>query len=337
MALLFCQSHLSAELFAKVVTACETQRTTNRYVVFGYSAVEAAIKSSDNSHLPADLVKALVFSASAAPLITEGLKGNPRQVKRFLNAFVLRKKLASVAKLDNISDDILVKLMILEYSHEKKFRQLYEWQAAQGGIPKEISECERVASGGEGDDGQKATPSDEWSTPQLQRWIKMKPLLAGVDLRDYFWIARDRLQSSMSGMSMVPPVVRRIFEGLISDNVSSKAQSTTSAKELGESDQGMLLDLLQRNVKQHPSAKSAYDAFRSLIEADIPNAAVRFAASISEVPFSEIPAAVGIDLDTLAKAKPNLRRSFKEVLVKLKESDTMVGKAVKQLGKEPKE
>jgi hypothetical protein len=337
MALLFCQLHLPEGGFADVLTACETQRTANRYVVFGYSAVEAAIKGCGRPTISADLTKALVFSASAAPLITEGLKGNPRQVKRFLNAFVLRRKLANVAKLDNINDDVLVKLMILEYAHEPKFRQLYKWQAAQDGTPKEIAEFERAVLGGKkADDGQQATIAEEWSTPELQRWIKMEPSLTGVDLRDYFWITRDRLQSSMSGVSMIPPLVRRIFDGLISGNASLKTQSSANAKELDGVDRGMLLDLLQRNVKQHPSEKAAYDAFRSMIEANVADAAQRFALTIGEVPFSEMPPAAGVDLDTLAKAKPELGPVFQKVIQKLRESDTKVGKALEKLSQKGK-
>ena len=71
-------------------------------------------------------------------MITEGLKGNPRQVKRFLNAFVLRKQLAEVAKLTHVRDEVLVKLMVLEYGHPEQYGQLYEWQASAEGFPEEI-------------------------------------------------------------------------------------------------------------------------------------------------------------------------------------------------------
>ena len=70
--------------------------------MFGYASAIETLKKNGNPTLPDDFVHALTFCAHASPLITEGLKGNPRQVKRFLNAFILRKKLAQVAKLANI-------------------------------------------------------------------------------------------------------------------------------------------------------------------------------------------------------------------------------------------
>lgn len=335
MALLFCQLHLSKDFFHKAVDACNVQRAANQYMVFGYSAVEAAVCGRGPMPLPDDLAKALTFSACAAPLITEGLKGNPRQVKRFLNAFVLRKKLAQVANLKNISDDVLVKLMILEYSHEKKFRQLYDWQAEQSGVPAEIIQFEQAVSGD--GDGEKPTIPEDWSTAQLQRWIKMEPSLAGVDLRDYFWIARDRLQSSMSGISMVPPVVRRVFESLTSDNASLKAEATTSAGEFDEAEREILYDLLLRNAKQHPSEKSAYDAFRALIEAHVGGAATQLALALSEVPPSEIPPAVGADMLTLMRAKPETRDALKDIVASLQNNRTRVGKAIQKLSQQARD
>ena len=333
MALLFCQTYLSGDTFRKALSACNLQRAANRYVVFGYSAVEAAINRNGSSPLPGDLEKALTFSAGAVPLITEGLKGNPRQVKRFLNAFVLRKKLAQVAALANVRDEVLVKLMILEYSQEMRFRQIFDWQAAQCGVPQEIIQLENALSG-QNEAEVKVPHHEDWATPQLQRWIKMAPSLSGVDLSDYFWIARDRLQSSMSGISMVPPIVRRAFEGLVTGNTPSKAVAVASAKAFEELEREALFALLDRNLKQHPSDKSAYDAFRLLIEANVPDSVARFASTLGDAPPSQIPPAVGMDLATLTKAKPACAEAFAAVIAKLKKTDTRVGKSLMASGKQ---
>ena len=83
MTLLFCQRMLDSDLFDKCVASCIEVREQNRYSVFGYADVEKAI----DNNLPDELSRSLAFSNQASPLITEGLKGNPRQIKRFLNAF----------------------------------------------------------------------------------------------------------------------------------------------------------------------------------------------------------------------------------------------------------
>ena len=65
----------------------------------------------------------LNLSHSMSQMITTILKGNPRQTKRFLNTFILRTKLASVAKID-IDIFVLIKLMLLEYFDTKLFKKL---------------------------------------------------------------------------------------------------------------------------------------------------------------------------------------------------------------------
>lgn len=328
MSLLFCQTHLADDLFTQTVAACDAQRADNRYAVFGYAAIQGTLKALCND----ELSKSLAFCSRASSLITEGLKGNPRQVKRFLNAFILRKKLAEVAKLTNIKDDVLVKLMILEYSHEKLFRQLYDWQSAQKGFPSQLEEMEHaIKQRGEkkGKTQEVATLPEEWNSSSVRQWLEMEPSLSAVDLGDYFWVARDRLQSTMTGLSMVPPIVRRLFENLVGANPSSRSAAVTSAAAVSEGERGILFELLDRNVQRNPAEKAAYDAFRALVEASVPDSAKQFAAALTKAPESEIPPAVGTDVDTLAKSNSQLRPIFEAVLTKLEKSTSRVGAAVK--------
>lgn len=340
MALLFCQHHLTDDHFCKTVEACDLHRKQNRYAVFGYAPVIETLRKNGDPKLEDDFIQALTFCAEVSSLITEGLKGNPRQVKRFLNAFVLRKKLAEVANLTNIKDDVLVKLMILEYAHEKRFRQLYDWQAADKGFPSQLARMEEVIREEENPTGNlkgkkdEAVIPDDWSTPQLRSWVAMKPPLSEVDLRDYFWVARDRLQSSMAGLSMVPPIVRRIFEELLTGTIPRRQAAVKSAIELIELERDQLIDLFEQNVRQKPAEKAGYDAFRQLVDGGLPGTSKRMAAALMAVPELHVPAAVGTDLDTLVKAKPHLKLEFEPVLKKWRDADTTrVGKALKTTAK----
>ena len=148
MVLLFCQRYLNHDESRACLQACRELRSRNRYSSFGYADVTTAIGKKE---LPMQLSSALSFCASAAPLIADGLKGKPRQVKRFLNAFLLRQELAHVAKLRDVRSDVLVKLMILEYAHEELFSQLFTWQAEQHGYPKQIVALEAALAPPKGD------------------------------------------------------------------------------------------------------------------------------------------------------------------------------------------
>ncbi|CAM5198894.1 hypothetical protein UACE39S_05695 [Ureibacillus acetophenoni] len=56
---------------------------------------------------------------SIGGVIATTLKGNPRQTKRFLNTFYLRKRLAEIQRIP-LNLAILAKLMVLEYIEQKK-------------------------------------------------------------------------------------------------------------------------------------------------------------------------------------------------------------------------
>jgi predicted KAP-like P-loop ATPase len=135
MNLLFCEKKLAEEDFKKIINGFQDFRNKDMYSTFGYSRIKNILGTVERNR---GLEEDLSMCSNIAHLITDGLKGNPRQVKRFLNAFILRKKLAKVAKLKKVKDDVLVKLMVLEYVEDDCFRELFNWQSSQDGLPKEI-------------------------------------------------------------------------------------------------------------------------------------------------------------------------------------------------------
>lgn len=263
-------------------------------------------------------------------------------MKRFLNAYFLRKKLAEIARLTNVRDDVLVKLMILEYAEEKLFTQLFAWQASQDGQPQELVALEAEARKAEGDAGKgerEERPKDaeqRWSGSFARRWLAMDPPLTRVDLRDYFWVARDRLESTFSNVSMVPPIVRRAFEGLVSGNAGVAKPALSSVKEFNEDELASLLGLVEQQIKAHPDQKVGFDALRSLVESGIRPAATSLGAVLVDRPLEPMPAAVGMDLIALMKAKPELGPVFGPALERLRKSNSKVGRAVQAAEAAPK-
>ncbi len=327
MVLLFCLRDLG-ENAKKCLAAFHSLRASDRYSVFGYTSVKEAL---DEQEVPESLSQSLTFCATSAPLITEGLKGNPRQVKRFLNAFTLRKQLAEVAQLAHIRDEVLVKLMVLEYGHPKEYRQLYQWQTAGEGFPKEIQDLESTIFSSDVDVDNEKDPKKEkdtpetptgWDAPFLQNWIEMQPSLSDVDLRDYFWISRDKLQSAFSGISMAPPIVRRILEGLISNNSGKHNASVEETVDLLQDDRSSLLMLLEEHVYRHPNQKRGYDAFQTLIEKDYEGAADILIRVLDKCPVRSIPPTVALTLIQLAERNSELKRLLQPTIDRLVKTES---------------
>jgi hypothetical protein len=327
MTLLFCGRHYSKDGFDKCLIACNEGRGQNRYASFGFAGVRAAM---GNQELDPELAEALTLTAAAAPQIADGLKGNPRQVKRFLNALLLRKKLARVAKLEHIRDTVLIKLMILEYVHPELFLQLFNWQAQQNGFPKELAAMEETARKEAPDEESSKQSDQKWTTSATKRWLSMEPPLSSIDLRDYFWVARDRLESSFVGLAMVPPIVRRLLEDLLSGAAPKRNSAMATAKTISEDERASLLDLIEQRITRQLDDKSGFDALRSLIEAGVDGAADRFAGILLHNPLDKVSPAVGMDLVNLRNAKPELREILDPVKEHIGKSQTAIGKAVHQ-------
>ena len=244
-------------------------------------------------------------------MVTEGLNGNPREVKRFLNAFFLRRKLSKVAKLDGIRDDVLFKLMLLEYSAPKRFQELFNWQAAAQGFSKQLKELESDGLEIESErENLQRTDSGGLKQPAIVRWVKMEPTLSNFDLRDYFWLVRDRLGSTLGNLSLVSLHVRRLFALLLG------AGHRIAAKEAAVLDQAeleKLQELLGQQMMRQPNEKKVYDAFHALMEAGCKTEAM-YASLLKKVPITSIPPAIGPALAAIMKAKPNLGPTFSEVI-----------------------
>jgi hypothetical protein len=97
-----------------------------------------------------------------------------------LNAMSLRKRLASVAHIV-IKEEVLAKLMVLEYSNLPLFQELNQWQAAEEGVPGKLQSVEEYAL--KESDLQKVAPEDglsTWRTPSMLSWLRMRPSLASI-------------------------------------------------------------------------------------------------------------------------------------------------------------
>ena len=234
-------------LFVEQSELDEQQRKRARERVMNYSEDSPSSVSfnlriakelfADN--LPGPLTEQLDLAQRIAPLLSAGLKGNPRQCKRFLNTLLMRMEMAQFRKAD-LQQRLLAKLMLLEYFKPESFRRLAELQEEQEGKPLQLVMMEREAnkqdgnqvdeaSGGVRDEHEDAGKSpaqpkrgkvarkdlptqpvisevrldSEFKTWLNQNWVsewlRLDPPLAEIDLRPYFYFSRDALINPLIG------------------------------------------------------------------------------------------------------------------------------------------
>jgi hypothetical protein len=287
LTLLFCQRDLSTD-FEKIVGAFTEFRETDRHSTFGFQNIRTVVGANEG-------LANLAIIPTLAPLITEGLKGNPRQIKRFLNAFTIRQKLARVANIQDFRSDVLIKLMILEYTDNDRFQDLFKQQSIQNGFPDIFKVVEKLIDKLE--DTIKEFPN--WEKSNMKKWLKMEPYLNDIDLRDYFWLSRDKLSVSLQTSNLVPPIVKKIYKELI----ESRAQTAIISRikkieeELVTSDCiEQLAKLTCQGIVKDPGGSNGHDIMFAFIF-EKQNFLSEYAYALKNIPdLKLIPASVGNSL-----------------------------------------
>ena len=125
--LLLAELHLPAADFARLREHVAAQRVTDALgVVFTLGTL-----GDLGIAVPPGLSADLQWAAAIAPVLARGSRGNPRQVKRFLNTLQLRRR-AAERKRVSLEPTVLGKLMLLEDQHFDDFQQLFDWQGRPG-------------------------------------------------------------------------------------------------------------------------------------------------------------------------------------------------------------
>ncbi|SIS49944.1 KAP family P-loop NTPase fold protein [Belliella pelovolcani] len=298
ISMLICKKEIGDTKFKRVLDEFRKYRVTNKYSAFGLSNFEKILEAGEFGKVKDNVITI----PSLVPLITNSLYGNPRQIKRFLNTYTIRKRLAEVASLQSFDDAVLAKMMILEYSEPKLFKKLFEWQIAQDGVPKEITDIEAMSKEKVIDDvisEIKDSEFKEWSKPKIIKWFQIEPLLSGVDLRDYYWIARDKLENSITATSMIPPIVRALFNELLPDNMTAtvtKSLLSEKFQPFSDIEKDAFFNLLSSNLKRNPKQKRLYDIFNTMTEMKIENAVYHYMEALKIISVSDIEPAVALRL-----------------------------------------
>jgi len=306
--LLFCENDLEdPDDFKKVLEAFKTFREKDRYSVFDFSKVKLVVGPLKTDKLE----QHVSLIAKLSPIISESLYGNPRQIKRFLNTFMLRKKLAMVANIADFKDDILAKLMILEYAEQRLFETLYNWQLSNKGIATELGKLESICTikGNE-----KISFPDElkaWNKAKIINWLCVEPYLSKVDLRDYYWISRDKLSSMQSNL-LIPPIVKSLILKLEPDKMAVKLTKKILEEELvilSNNQKESFFNLLKQRIIMEPNKNRYYDIFNYSLDMGIDCVAFYIEALISVG--KKLPPSVIESIRQLNERYPELNQFIK--------------------------
>ena len=247
--------------------------------------VDRAFVESLKLTLPPGLVNQLDTADRLAPLMVSAsdISGNPRLIKRFLNALAIRMTI-SKAQGVGVDEAVLAKLLLFErLGDPKAYRELIaSANAHENGHPILLSEWEAKAISGAAQE-----LAQPWHGSFVQEWLALPPALATKDLRGALYVGREHAP-------LITP----------SDRLSSDAAETLSAllehpdmatslssklQEISRSELAFMMDRLLDRARQEQQwgVPAILEACLTLCGAD-PTQGPRLAAFLRERPASQV-------------------------------------------------
>lgn len=219
--------------FGKLIAAArERLRRPWKGRVLDAEAVKEALDGEANA-----AQNALMLSDQIAPILAQGTRGNPRQIKRFLNTLLLRKASADARGFgEDVKVPVLAKLMLAERFITRVFEQVAMVATlSEQGICSDLSAFEAAARSPEetpkkqpakvdspksSEIGLEPVKNDasplvsEWlSSPIALDWARLAPPLGSVDLRPYLFVSRDRKDffGASTALGQVASIAEKLF------------------------------------------------------------------------------------------------------------------------------
>ncbi|WP_081893152.1 MULTISPECIES: Qat anti-phage system ATPase QatA [unclassified Serratia (in: enterobacteria)] len=164
--------------------------------------------------IPDEIEQALQISAHVTPLLSKGTRGNPRQIKRFLNSMILRQAIAYERGFgEDIKRPVLAKVMLAERFYPTFYEQIVRQASGhKEGKPEVLAQFEKLVRGTKSKQQQDPISADKETVaehPDINEWLKnewvvgwagIEPTLANEDLRPYVFVTRDK--QSTFGVSL---------------------------------------------------------------------------------------------------------------------------------------
>ena len=151
--------------------------------------VDRAFIREIHSDLPADLVSRLDTAERLAPLMTttSQIGGNPRLIKRFLNALAIRMTISNAHSV-GVDEAVLAKMLLFERCALPTAYGMLATQVNNDaeGKPRFLADWEDRALA-----GADIELDEAWDDPFIREWLTVSPRLAEKDLRGVLYVSRE--------------------------------------------------------------------------------------------------------------------------------------------------
>ena len=288
--LLFCQSELPVETFNTIQKDFIEFTKTSKFEIYSWDRINSIL--SDGCY--GNLQTTIGFMSRFSNIISVALRRNPRLIKRFLNAYEVRNTLLKASGIDSQDNRFaLLKLMLLEYKHEKLFNELCEWVFNQPTTPSELILMEKAIAR---EKTGRFPGNNEWEQTDVKTLLGINPLFSSVNLKELFWVSRDKLSDIIGGTSLYSAKVKDVFK---------RAYNYTS-------DPILKTICIDEIVITKPNEKNGYNVYFFCIENNIEGAYTKFVGILDRIDVQKIPFSLGNKFNDILKKHPD--KKLKEIV-----------------------
>lgn len=201
-----------------------------------------------------DFKMPLIVAEQLGSVLADELRGNPRNIKRFLNTLFFRMRIANIYGIsDSIHLDALAKLMVLERFHGNDYEQVVnEVTTSQDGKSiylKELEEAIQEAATKSASTRKKLNGPTGNENEALKIWAALTPPLKEIDLRPYIFISREKAIGFASSEDL-PQALQDIFDILISGTRMSMAGKERDIKALTPEQATIIFNNLEKESQK---------------------------------------------------------------------------------------
>ena len=227
----------SPETFEELVDHCSVRRSANEFPLLG--------NLSGLTYKPTEEV--LRLAAQLSEGLSADRRANPRQIKRFLNAYGVRSSIATARKVE-IDASVLMKMLLLEQLHRTSFETL-----AAADLGARITLLEEWAAWGKGEGDKPNGVSAE-----TLDWINTGPVLNSVTLTSYLTLAASLLNIRTGGA--LSDEVAGLLQDLLDEGDATRSAAVAKLVLLDEAEQIEALDLTFSSSRSLDDASSLFTA-----------------------------------------------------------------------------
>lgn len=249
-------------------------------------AVEKIFGGKLNSDISAAI--SLADQLAGILVVAESIKGNPRLIKRFLNALEIRKKIARFNGIIVDSSQLIKMLLFERCASNGAFDYLSrEVTKAEDGKPEFLAQIEKDLANGK----DYKVPNTSWDSEFIKSWVLLSPTLGNVDLRPLLYLSRDKALSFAS-YDELSSEGKKLLEALKSVKTGPLTRTLVeSIKNNGENEAAILLNHLARIGRGNQWSADTVNAALHITES-FPSLGNRCANILGEIPVKSIKTAI---------------------------------------------